>query len=282
MQRFWIAGIAATAMLQPAGAGEVETAQLFGFTAGSDIGDDREIEMETTARLGKRVGSYHALFETFEARYTPVKNLRVGPTLTFSRHDVTSVASPSDVHQSALQGASFKIKYRLLERRNAPFGLTLVAEPSWNRIDDNSAAGVVQYGSSFAILVDRALVGDQLYGAFNVLYDAATSRERGRAEWEREAKLVFSAALTNRLATGVFAGVEARYFRKYEALNLHDFSGHALFAGPTFFANLPNRWWISGAWNVQVAGRAAAQPGSLDLENFSRHRALFRIGVDFD
>jgi hypothetical protein len=269
-------------MLQLAGAGEVETAQMFGFTAGSDIGDDPEIEMETTARLGKRRGSYRALFETFEARYTPVKNLRVGPTLTFSRHDISGVASLSDIHQAALQGASFKIKYRLLERQNAPFGLTLVAEPSWNRIDDTSGTGVAQYGSSFAILIDRALVGDQLYGAFNVLYDAAASREQRTVEWEREAKVVFSAALTNRLATGVFAGVEARYFRKYDALDLHDFSGHALFAGPTFFANLPNRWWISGAWNIQVAGRAAGQSGSLDLANFSRHRALFRIGLDFE
>ena len=98
----------------------------------------------------------------------------------------------------------------------------------------------------------------------------------------RIAKAVFAAALTNRLTRGVFAGVEARYFQKYDALNLDDFSGHALFAGPTFFANLPNRWWISGAWNVQLAGRSAGQSGSLDLANFSRHRALFRIGVDFD
>ena len=282
MQRFWNAGLAATAMLQPAAAGEVETAQMFGFTAGSDVGDDPEVEMETTARLGKRAGSYRALFETFEARYTPIKNLRIGPTLTFSRHDISGIAGLSDTHLAALQGASFKIKYRLLERENAPFGLTLVAEPSWSRIDDNSGAGVAQYGSSFAILLDRALVSDQLYGAFNVLYDAATSREQRTAEWEREAKVVFAAALTNRLANGVFAGAEVRYFRKYDALNLHDFSGHALFAGPTFFANLPNRWWMSGAWNVQVAGRAVAQSGSLDLANFSRHRILFRIGVDFD
>src|SRR5436309_747299 len=83
------------AMLQPAGADDAEAAQLFGFTAGSDIGDDREIEMETTARVGKTAGSYRALFETFEARSTPVKNLRVGPTLTFSRHATTSVATLS-------------------------------------------------------------------------------------------------------------------------------------------------------------------------------------------
>jgi hypothetical protein len=284
MRRSGVAAIAATALLlQPAAASEVETTHMFGFTGGSDVGDDPEIEKETTARIGKRTGSYSALFETFEARYTPVKNLRVGPTLTFSRHDISSVAGLSNVHQTALQGASFKIKYRLLERQNAPFGLTLVAEPAWNRIDSNSGARVAEYGASFAILVDRALAGDRLYAAFNMLYEAAKSREQGTPEWEREAKVVLAAALTGRLGTGVFAGFEAQYFRKYDALGLHDFAGHALFAGPTFFANLPNRWWISGAWNVQVAGRAAGQSGSsLDLENFTRHRALFRIGVDLD
>src|SRR5207244_10932972 len=101
------------------------------------------------------------------------------------------VAGLADVHQASLQGASFKIRCRLLERQDAPVGLTLVAGPSWNRIDDNSGARVAQYGTSFAILIDRALIGDQLYGAINVLYDAATSREQRTAEWEREAKLVF-------------------------------------------------------------------------------------------
>ena len=75
-----------------AAASAVETTHIFGFTAGSDVGDDPEIEMENTARLGKRTESYKGFLSTFEARLTPIKNLRLGPTLTFSRYDIAGVA----------------------------------------------------------------------------------------------------------------------------------------------------------------------------------------------
>ena len=262
-------------------ASAVETTHIFGFTAGSDVGDDPEIEMENTARLGKRTGSYKGFLSTFEARFTPVNNLRLGPSLTFSRYYIAGVAGLSDLHQTAVHGASFKVKYRLLERDKAWFGLTLVAEPGWGRIDDRSAAHVTRYSSGFAILLDRELVKDRFYGAFNVLYEAEASRERGVAEWERESKLGFAASITHQFRPGWFAGIETRYFRKYDAFNFQNFSGHAVFSGPTFYANLPNRWWMSGAWNIQVAGQARGDASNLDLENFVRHQALFRIGVDF-
>jgi hypothetical protein len=115
-------------------ASAVETTHIFGFTAGSDVGDDPEIEMENTARLGKRTESYKGFLSTFEARLTPINNLRLGPTLTFSRYDIAGVAGLSDLHQTTVQGASFKVKYRLLERDKAWFGLTLVAEPGWGRL----------------------------------------------------------------------------------------------------------------------------------------------------
>jgi len=38
---------------------------------------------------------------------------------------------------------------------------------------------------------------------------------------------------------------------------------------------------ISGAWGVQVAGHAIDVPGSLDLANFTRHQALFRLEYNF-
>jgi hypothetical protein len=198
-------GIVALALtwwgLAAAAASAVETTHIFGFTAGSDVGDDPEVEMENAARLGKRTGSYSGVLSTFEARFTPVKNLRLGPTLTFSRYDIAGVTGLSDVHQTAVHGASFKVKYRLLERDRAWFGLTLVAEPGWGRINDKSATRATRYGSGFAILLDRELVKDRLYGAFNVLYEAETSHERGLAEWEREAKLGLAASITHQFPT---------------------------------------------------------------------------------
>jgi hypothetical protein len=38
---------------------------------------------------------------------------------------------------------------------------------------------------------------------------------------------------------------------------------------------------VSAAWSVQVAGRAVADVGSLDLVNFERHQAKLRFGYNF-
>jgi hypothetical protein len=275
-----IAAIAVILLLSIPCAVAVETTHIFGFTAGSDVGDDPEVELESTARLGKRDGDYSALFSTLEARSTPIKNLRIGPTLTFSRHSISGVTGLADIEQATLHGASFKVKYRLMEREQAAFGLTLVTEPSWSRADDTGGQRVRQFGNTFALLMDRE-VAPNWFAAFNLIYDFASARSQANAEWEREARFGIAAAVSNQFRHGWFGGVELRYFRKYESFDLSRFVGHGLFIGPTWFVSLPNRWWASGAWNAQIAGRATDAGGRLDLANFVRHYVLFRVGVDF-
>jgi len=69
--------------------------------------------------------------------------------------------------------------------------------------------------------------------------------------------------------------------RKYDGLGLEPFAGEALFLGPTMFVRFSRAFAISGAWGVQVAGHAVDVPGSLDLTNFTRHQALFRLEYNF-
>ena len=59
------------------------------------------------------------------------------------------------------------------------------------------------------------------------------------------------------------------------------FAGEALFVGPTIYASLSKEFAISAAWSLQVAGRAADAPGSLDLKNFERHQAKLRLMYNF-
>lgn len=80
---------------------------------------------------------------------------------------------------------------------------------------------------------------------------------------------------------GVFVGAEARYLRRYEGLGLDRFAGHAVFLGPTIYANLSERSWIAVGWSTQVAGRADNEPGWLDLTNFERHQARLLFGFTF-
>jgi hypothetical protein len=65
--------------------------------------------------------------------------------------------------------------------------------------------------------------------------------------------------------------------RRYEGLGLDSFAGHAVFLGPTIYANLSD----AVGWSTQVAGRAADDPGWLDLTNFERHQARLLFGFTF-
>jgi hypothetical protein len=107
------------------------------------------------------------------------------------------------------------------------------------------------------------------------------TRSRGAGVWQREATFGVFASVTTRVETGTFVGVEARYLRRYEGLGLDPFAGEALFVGPTMFVRLSKALAISGAWDVQVAGRAVAVPGALDLTHFERHQATLRLEYNF-
>jgi hypothetical protein len=65
--------------------------------------------------------------------------------------------------------------------------------------------------------------------------------------WQREASLGFLAAITAQVQQGVFLGAEARYLRKYDALDATAFAGDALFIGPTLFVRFSKTLAISGA-----------------------------------
>jgi hypothetical protein len=76
-------------------------------------------------------------------------------------------------------------------------------------------------------------------------------------------------------------GGEVRYFRSYEGAALETFTGQALYLGPTLYAKLGERAWLSAAFSFQVWGGAVSTPGALDLTNFERYQAKFRLGYVF-
>jgi hypothetical protein len=114
-----------------------------------------------------------------------------------------------------------------------------------------------------------------------VLYEPEVTHFLDADTWMRQLTLGISGALAMAVGSGVFIGGEIVYRRLYDGLGFDSFAGHALFVGPTVYAKLSERWWASLAWNIQVRGRASAQGGALDLVNFERHRAAFRLGYHF-
>ena len=185
------------------------------------------------------------------------------------------------MRQLTFQGLSFEMRYKVLDRHEAGIGLTLRAEPQWSRIDETSGQPADQYGSELALLVDKELVPDRIIAAFNLLYDPQVTRVRATGTWAHDATLGVGAGVMAQVQRNVFIGGELRYLRAYDSLGVADFAGDAVFLGPTLYVKPSEPWRITATWNMQVAGKAAHEPGALDLADFERHQVRLRIAYEF-
>jgi hypothetical protein len=264
-------------------AAHIDSENLFGFLTGTDVGEagERELESETTAHLGRRTGRYRQLGQTLGLEFTPIDHLRLEPDVVLGYHDIAGVPGLDDLQQGAFQGLSFEARYQLIERRAAGFGLTLFAEPQWARIDETSGQPVDRYSADLAVLVDKELIPDRIIAAFNLLYEPGATRSRPTGAWSHDATLGVGTAVMARVQGDFFVGAEARYLRAYDSLGLADFAGEALFVGPNIFFKPTDAWRITATWSFQVAGKAARDPGALDLTNFERQQLLLRIAYEF-
>jgi hypothetical protein len=263
---------------------KLETTHLFGFTLGSDVNDvgEREAESEGTGRFGKGAGAYTALSQQLAVKFIPFQDFSIEPGVGAAYHDIFGVSGLDDRHQTAFDTVSLEMRYRVLNRERAPFGLTVGTDPHWGRVDDLTGEPVDRYGTDFWIIADKELISDRIFAAFNLFYQPEAIRQRATGIWEHQSQLGTSAAMVLQVHQDVFIGAEARYMRSYDGLGLDVLTGNALFVGPTFYARLSERAWVSAAWNAQVTGRAVNAPsGSLDLANYERYQAKLRFGYNF-
>ena len=264
-------------------AAELETTHIFGFTFGSDVNavGEKEAESEAVGGFGKSAGTYSAISQAVGVKFAPFQNFNIQPTVAVSRFDVSNVPGFDDRRQFAYEAASLELRYRLLNRERAPFGLTVGFDPRWARVDETGGAPVDQYGGAFLLIADKELVDKLIFAAFNFIYEPELTRSRVTGDWEHTSELGVSAAITMQVRPGVLIGAEARYMRSFDGLGLDRFTGNALFVGPTFYARFSEKTWMSAAWSAQIAGHAHNEIGSLDFTNFERHRALLRFGYNF-
>ena len=261
----------------------VDTEHLFGFTEGADIGaaGEKNIELDSTFRSGKRTGSFTTAASELEFKYTAFENFRISGVATFAYYDIAGVAGMEDRRQAAAQSVSFDARFRLLDRQHSPFGLTLSIEPHWGFADETSGVKIDHFGIETLLMVDREIVPDRLFGGLNLLFDTDRTRLSAVGGIEQAPTLGVGMALAVQAMPGVWIGGEARYLRSYEGAALSTFSGHGLYMGPTLYARLGAKGWVSAAWDFQVWGGATGSPGALDLVNFERHQLKFRIGYEF-
>lgn len=273
------------ATLLPSGlyAEGIDTEHIFAFMIGADVGTlgEREFQSQTTGRFGKDGGRYRSLGQELELELVPFRNFRIEVGGDFVAHDIGGVPGLEDRRQLTLQGASLDLRYKFLDRDSAPFGLTFAVESGLGRIDELSAARARSFDTSFTLALDRELIPNYLIAALNLVYQPEWTRflASGAAEQESTVGVAFGALVQVR--PGILLGGEARYFRRYEGIGLEEFSGQALFIGPTMYFQLSERSRLTANWSVQAWGRPAGSNASLDLANFERHQARLVFGVSF-
>jgi hypothetical protein len=265
-------------------AGEgIDTEHIFGFMIGTDVGNvgEREFQTETTGRFGKGSGNYRAGGQQIELEFVPVKNFRIELGSTFSVHDINGVPGFDDRRQLGWQGVSVDFRYRFLDRETAPLGLTVAIEPHADRLDESTAAAVRKYGTDLTLAFDREIVPNVAVAALNLIYQPEWTRFVGTGAAEQESTIGAAFAVMAQLRPGFLLGGEARYLRKYEGIGLEEFSGQALFVGPTAYFQLSERSRLTASWSVQAWGRPAGSGATLDLVNFERHQARLVFGINF-
>jgi hypothetical protein len=185
----------------------------------------------------------------------PFENFRVSANAALSYFGISGVPGLDDRQFTILQGFSFETRYMLIDRHSGPFGLTVIAEPRWGRVDATSGETTTSYGGTLTLAADRELIDNRLFGALNLLYDSQATRLSLLDSWANESKIGVSAALSARATSRLFLGGEIRYLRVYEGLGLDSLSGQAVFAGPTFYLQVAKGMALSVACNMQLTGR---------------------------
>ena len=88
--------------------------------------------------------------------------------------------------------------------------------------------------------------------------------------------------MTYRVTPQVALGAGLQYYRAHaDGFWFNKLEGQALYAGPTLYARLDRKVFVSAAFSAQVRGHAEGENRSLDLTNFSRYMARLQFGVEF-
>ncbi len=277
----------------PGGAPEVagiESENIFGYTLGTDTNEKGEKEVNVTldGRFSKwgvsGVSRYSAFAAEAEFEYGVTDNFQVSVGAAFSNFDIKRIYDLEDTSGGGFGGLSFELKYRILDYRTAPFGLSFSIEPEWARYDETSGEGGTAYGIEFRLAADKELVKDFLFGAINLVYEPEWERESedGWSFWSSGSGLEVSGALTAQVVKDIFLGGEIRYLAAFDGAALNSQQGWGLFIGPTLYAQVTENFYVKAAWSIQLTGAADEVWGSnLDLVDFERQQARLQVGYQF-
>jgi hypothetical protein len=262
---------------------ELESKYLFGFTEGSDIGEQGEqsIEFENTSAFGKRGGRYSAVEQEVEYESVPTQNFGYELSAHATGHDIKGVDGLGDLSGVNFSGLSTELRYLVIGRGpGSPIGLTLIAEPEWERIDGEDGTHIADFSTMFRIAADTEIVPNHVFAAVNLIYTPEIARSPGES-WERASQFGATAALAYRLTPKITVGGEVEYYRAYDGLAFQTFDGNAFYVGPTLNIQFNSKVMLAAAFSTQVAGGAVGENHNLDLTNFERYHTNLKLEFEF-
>ncbi len=249
----------------------------FGFTTGSDVAEAGSFGASLTyggsfgIRDGRQAG--HGL--QLQGSYGLFPCFEIGPYLLGGYSDATIAGTSADARSF---GAGVEMKYRLLGRDLHGIGLTVVVDPSFNRIDPTGAGNFTGYNTGIRLFADKTLVPGKLYAALNLSHDLSWT---GPSPNLHSSTFTLGGALAWQALEGVYLSAEVRHQRRYGDLGFDNEAGYATFAGPGVFWQATRQFGISAAYNVQLAGKAKGASGNLDISNFSQHLVKVKAAYSF-
>lgn len=262
---------------------EFESKYIFGFTLGSDIGEEGEVELEngTNIAFQKRTGTYGALEHEAELEYNPFDSFQIEAAAHGVYTWISGVEGLEDRHGANFGGLSTVFRYLVIGRGpGAPVGLQIAVEPEWSRVDDAGRL-TTDYSAETSIIADTELVPNRLFAAFNATYTPEIARDFGTPEWQGASTLGLKTAMTYRITQRVALGGELEYYRAYDGAGFNRFAGDAFFAGPTCYIVFTNKLFLSAAYSTQFAGHAAGDANLLNLTDFTRNKARLKLIWEF-
>ncbi len=168
--------------------------------------------------------------------------------------------TPSLEQGARFDGVGFEFRWRLLNRKDNPVGVTLLFEPSYALSDDQTGRRGNRLGQRKPVIIDRELVQDRLFGTVNLNYDIDYGVDVVDKIWTTGSRLGAGFGLSYQVLDKVFLGAEMRYLRNYEGLAANRFRGDALYVGPTVFRRIQEYVASSVAFATQVVGSDPSAP----------------------
>ena len=270
-----LSGLAGAQDAEGGANGSVDTEHIFGFTEGSDIGEngEKEVDRSSYVFLGKQ-GSYVAIENETAFRYGVDNGFRASLNLLTDYHGVYNSPGIPNRAAFAFSGLSSKLDWALVEHDKAPFGLTLAFIPQWRRLDDTSGAPQESFGFPIELLADVALSPNKWFAAVNMDYAPVFIHNPGT--WTTNQPTEISAATALGIFSDiVFIGGEVRHI----TLNQHGFfSEHAKFIGSSIYVKLWQNADVKLAWSAQIPDETAQK---IDLVNYERHQLRLQFATRF-